>query len=96
LREWGRGRGWDKIRLLSSYNNTFNADSRVEDADGQRPSVSVFKRTPDGAIYHFYTTEAALLSNSHHRGIDLFTPVWNLFDLLPEGREMWMPKHSIK
>jgi predicted dithiol-disulfide oxidoreductase (DUF899 family) len=24
-------------------------------------------------------------------GIDLFTPVWNLFDLLPEGRDDWTP-----
>ncbi len=22
-----------------------------------------------------------------YRGIDLFSPVWHLFDLLPEGRE---------
>jgi len=25
--------------------------------------------------------------------MDLFTPVWNLFDLLPSGREDWFPKH---
>jgi hypothetical protein len=26
-------------------------------------------------------------------GIDPFTPVWNLFDLLRSGRDDWMPRH---
>ena len=93
LREWARSRGWDKIWLLSSHDNTFNKDFNVEDEKGQRPGVSVFSRAEDGKIYHFYTTEASL-GPGHHRGIDLFSPVWNLLDLLPEGRENWMPKHS--
>jgi len=92
LRQWARGRGWDKLRLLSSHDNTFNSDFLVEDGGGQRPGVSVFSRAADEKIYHFYTTEAAL-APGHHRGIDLYSPVWNLFDLLPEGREMWGPKH---
>jgi predicted dithiol-disulfide oxidoreductase (DUF899 family) len=99
LREWARRRGWDKIRLLSSGQSSFNADFQVErDDGGQHPGVSVFSREPDGKIHHFYTTEASLHAdpngNLNHRGIDLFTPVWNLFDLLPEGRENWSPKLS--
>jgi len=93
LREWARGRGWDKIRLLSSGESSFNSDFRVEDEKGQFPAVSVFSREADGKIHHFYTTEASLYRRPH-RGIDLYTPVWNLFDLLPEGRENWMPKLS--
>ena len=93
LRQWARGRGWGTIRLLSSHDNSFNRDFLVEDEKGgQRPGVSVFSRDADRKIYHFYSTEASL-GLGHHRGIDLFSPVWNLFDLLPEGREMWMPKH---
>jgi predicted dithiol-disulfide oxidoreductase (DUF899 family) len=93
LRQWARGRGWGKIRLLSSHGNSFNRDFLVEDEQGgQKPGVSVFSRGADGKIHHFYSTEASL-GPGHHRGIDLFSPVWNLFDLLPEGREMWMPKH---
>lgn len=93
LRTWGHRRGWSKIRLLSSYANSFNRDFNVEATDDdQHPAVSVFKRLPNGEIHHFYTTEASLVGG-HHRGIDLFSPVWNLFDLLPEGRENWMPKH---
>ncbi len=93
LRQWARGRGWDKIRVLSSHDNNFNRDFLVEDEKGgQKPGVSVFIRGGDGRIHHSYTTEASL-GPGHHRGIDLFSPVWNLFDLLPEGREMWLPKH---
>jgi len=59
---------------------------------GQRPAVSVFRRDPDGKIYFTYTTEMSR-APGHHRGIDPFSAVWHLFDLLPEGRENWMPKH---
>ena len=94
LRAWARNRGWNKIRLLSSHDNTFNVDFQIEENAGrQRPGVSIFSRAADGKIYHFYTTEASL-GQGHHRGIDLYSPVWNLFDLLPEGRENWMPKHA--
>src|SRR3984893_4013809 len=98
LRECARQRGWDQIRLLSSGQSSFNADFHVEDERGQHPGVSVFSREPDRKIHHFYTTEASLRpganNNPHHRGIDLFCPVWNLLDLLPEGREDWVPQPS--
>jgi predicted dithiol-disulfide oxidoreductase (DUF899 family) len=94
LRQWGRRRGWDKIRLLSSYDNTFNKNFLMEeDAGWQRTGVSVLSRAADGKIHHFYTTEASF-APGHHRAIDLYSPAWNLFDLLPEGRENWMPKRS--
>ena len=91
LREWGRSRGWDKMRLLSSHDNTFNRDFFTEDEKGQRPAVSVFRRAANGQIHLTYTTEMSR-APGHHRGIDPFTAVWNLLDLLPEGRENWMPK----
>jgi len=94
LRAWARGRGWRRLRLLSSHDSPFNRDFQVEsESGGQRPGVSVFTRGADGEIRHVYTTEASL-GPGHHRGIDLFTPVWNLFDLLPGGRGSWMPKLS--
>lgn len=92
LREWARARGWNNLRLLSSLDNTFNRDFGVEESDEtQRPAVSVFRRKGD-AIHHFYTTRQSLMPG-HHRGIDPYSPVWNLFDLLPEGREDWIPEH---
>jgi predicted dithiol-disulfide oxidoreductase (DUF899 family) len=92
LRAWARRRGWNKFRLLSSHDNTFNRDYFAEDERGQQPAVSVFKRAPDGKICFTYTTEMSR-NPGHHRGIDPFSAVWHLFDLLPEGRENWMPKH---
>ncbi len=93
LRRWARGRGWRHIRLLSSGGSDFNADYGVEVEElGQLPSVSVFRRREDGSIHHSYTIEASL-SPTHHRGIDLFSPVWNLLDLLPEGRGDFLPSH---
>lgn len=93
LRAWGRRRGWGKLRLLSSYENTFNRDFNVETEEGQLPAASVFRREEGDKIYHSYTTEGSL-EYRHHRALDLLSPVWNLFDLLPEGRGDWMPKHT--
>jgi predicted dithiol-disulfide oxidoreductase (DUF899 family) len=92
LRAWGRARGWRQVRLLSSSENTFNADFGAEiSSERQLPGLSVFTRNGD-EIRHFYTSEGSLVER-HHRAMDLFTPVWNLLDLLPRGREDWMPSH---
>lgn len=81
-------RGWSNLRVLSSRGSTFNRDFAVEDADGtQQPGVSVFTLTDDGAVEHFYSTEMA-----RERGIDLLTPFWHLLDLLPKGRQDFMPR----
>ncbi len=94
LREFARQRGWDRIRLLSSHDTTFNHDLGMEQADGsQNPGLSVFTRTPDGAVYHRYTIGAEF-DEHNNRGIDPYTPVWNLFDLLPQGRDDWYPSHD--
>jgi len=94
LRAWARGRGWTRLRLLSSHDNSFNRDYHMEEeSGGQRPGVSVFVRQPGGEIRHSYTTEASL-GPGHHRGIDLYSPVWNLLDLLPGGRGSWMPRFA--
>ncbi len=60
--------------------------------DQQPPAMSVFTSNEKGAIDLFYTTEGSLVERQH-RAMDLFTPVWNLFDLLPDGRGDWFPKH---
>ncbi len=98
LRGIARKRGWQNIRLLSSLGSTFNHDYQSEDRDGnQRPGVTVFRRDPEGTIRLHYFSEAMLgekyqpPTGQDPRGIDLFSPVWNLFDLLPEGRGNWYP-----
>jgi predicted dithiol-disulfide oxidoreductase (DUF899 family) len=94
FKKWGKGRGWDNIRMLSSYGTTFNRDFDAEDDDGdQMPVISVFTRDKKGVIRHFYS-KCAMLDEKNFRGIDLLSPVWNLFDLLPSGRDDWYPKYS--
>lgn len=93
LRDWGRRRGWRRVRLLSSEGSDFNRDLGVEiSPERQLPGYSVFTRDADGTVRHFYTTEGSLVER-HHRAMDLFTPVWSLLDLLPSGRGDWMPRH---
>jgi len=94
LRSFAQQRGWDRIRLLSSHDNTFNRDMGMEGEDGgQYPGLSVFTRAADGAVYHRYTIGAEF-DEHNNRGIDPYSPVWNLFDLLPQGRDDWYPSHD--
>jgi predicted dithiol-disulfide oxidoreductase (DUF899 family) len=88
LRAWGLRRGWDGIRLLSSHDNTFNTDLHAEDTDGQRPGISVFVKD-GGRVGHFYTVHAGFSAAEPERGIDLYSPVWQVLDLLPQGRGAW-------
>jgi predicted dithiol-disulfide oxidoreductase (DUF899 family) len=93
LRAWAKQRGWDEIRVLSSFESPFNRDFHAEDGDGnQIPAISVFHRNGE-SVYHFYRKSAELDENNN-RGIDFISPVWNLFDLLPEGRGDWYPSHK--
>ena len=91
LRDYARVRGWNNLRLLSSHDSTFNRDLEAEEPDGgQNPGVSVLVRGDDGKIRHFYSKWAPMDDNNN-RGIDLLSPVWNMFDLLPSGRDDWYP-----
>jgi predicted dithiol-disulfide oxidoreductase (DUF899 family) len=92
LREWGQQRGWHRLRLVSSAGSNFKTDLQYEDPDGsQHPGISVFVRSPDGTVKHFYSS-CAIMKEKINRGIDLLSPVWNIFDLTPEGRGEWNAK----
>jgi predicted dithiol-disulfide oxidoreductase (DUF899 family) len=92
LRDWGRQRGWHRLRLVSSAGSNFKTDLHYQDADGsQQPGISVFLRSPDGSVKHFYSSSATM-KEKVNRGIDLQSPVWNIFDLTPEGRGDWNAK----
>lgn len=82
-------RGWRRLRLLSSAANSYNRDYLGETADGsQMPMLNVFRRDR-GAIRHFWGSEllyAPTDSGQDPRHVGTIEPVWNLFDLTPEGR----------
>jgi predicted dithiol-disulfide oxidoreductase (DUF899 family) len=82
-------RGWRRLRLLSSAQNTYNRDYLAETPAGaQRPMLNVFHR--DGElIRHFWGSElfyAPSEPGQDPRHVSTLEPVWNLFDLTPEGR----------
>jgi predicted dithiol-disulfide oxidoreductase (DUF899 family) len=82
-------RGWRGLRPLSSAANTYNSDYLGETAEGaQRPMLNVFHRDGD-TIRHFWGSEllyAPTDPGQDPRHVGTLEPVWNLFDLTPEGR----------
>lgn len=94
--DYARSRGWRHTRLLSSRDNSYNPDYWGEDEQGgQRSIMNVFVRRDDG-IYHFWGSEMAYTDvGGQPRHVDLLWPLWNMYDLTPEGRGTdWYPKPS--
>jgi len=94
--EHAKARGWRRLRLLSSAENTYNRDYHGENEEGaQMPMMNVFVKR-DGKIRHFYGSEmlyAPEEKGQNARHIDLMWPLWNVLDLTPEGRGTdWYPK----
>jgi predicted dithiol-disulfide oxidoreductase (DUF899 family) len=86
---FAKERGWQRLRLLSSAGNTYNRDYLGETPEGsQRPMLNVFHRD-GGTIRHFWGSElfyAPTDPGQDPRHAGTLEPVWNLFDLTPEGR----------
>ena len=87
LRAHARKRGWNRLRLLSAGSSTFKYDFGSENKDGgQDSTISVFTRDSDGTLRHFYSGHPWLAPDIKQRGIDELNPIWNFFDLTPQGR----------
>jgi predicted dithiol-disulfide oxidoreductase (DUF899 family) len=86
---FGRERGWRRVRLLSSLGTTYNQDYNAEtDGGDQQPMLNVFHRD-GGTIRHFWGSEllyAPVEPGQDPRHVGTIEPLWNLFDLTPEGR----------
>lgn len=89
LLDFGAERGWRRLRLLSSAANSYNRDYHGENAEGlQRPMLNLFRRDSD-TIRHFWGSEllyAPTDGDQEPRHVGTLEPLWNLFDLTPEGR----------
>jgi predicted dithiol-disulfide oxidoreductase (DUF899 family) len=89
---FARERRWRRLRLLSSAQNNFNRDYLAETPEGdQRPMLNVFHRE-GGVVRHFWGSElfyAPTEPGQDPRHVGLLEPLWNLFDLTPEGRPDW-------
>jgi predicted dithiol-disulfide oxidoreductase (DUF899 family) len=95
--EHAETRNWQHLRFLSAAENTFNRDYNAEDDGQQLPMSHVFHRDDD-AIRHFWSSELLFAlpdEGQDPRHGDTIDPLWNLFDLLPEGRDSdWYPELS--
>jgi predicted dithiol-disulfide oxidoreductase (DUF899 family) len=89
IRTFAAERGWRHLRLLSSAGSTYNSDYLAETPDGQQqPMLNVFHRDRD-TIRHFWGSElfyAPADQGQDPRHVGTLEPLWNLFDLTPEGR----------
>jgi predicted dithiol-disulfide oxidoreductase (DUF899 family) len=89
---FGQERGWRRLRLLSSAENTYNRDYLGELADGmQMTMLNVFHRDGD-TIRHFWGSEliyAPAEPGQDPRHVGTIEPLWNLFDFTREGRPDW-------
>ena len=86
---FARERGWQQLRLLSSAGTTYNRDYLAETAEGdQQPMLNVFHRDGE-TIRHFWGSElfyAPTDPGQEPRHVGTIEPLWNLYDLTPEGR----------
>jgi predicted dithiol-disulfide oxidoreductase (DUF899 family) len=92
----GESRGWRNARLLSSANNSYNADYNAETPErGQLPISTVFTRR-DGTTRHFWSSElfgAPTDPGQHPRHVDYMWPLWSMLDRTPDGRGAdWEPR----
>ncbi|MEV3989854.1 DUF899 family protein [Streptomyces sp. NPDC049837] len=82
-------RGWRQLRLLSTAGNRYSRDYLAEAADGAaEPMLNVFHREGN-RIRHFWGSEllyAPMDPGQDPRHLGTLEPVWNMFDLTPEGR----------
>lgn len=89
LLAFARERGWRHLRLLSSAGSSFNRDYLAEDANGvQQPMMNVFHQS-GGTIRHFWGAELLYAPSDpgqDMRHVGTLEPLWNMFDLIPEGR----------
>lgn len=86
FRAHGRSRGWRSVRLVSAGESNLKRDLGFEVGKGsQLPGISVFTLGEDGAPRHFYS-QGAIMTDDYNRGMDFMSPVWNFFDLTPDGR----------
>jgi predicted dithiol-disulfide oxidoreductase (DUF899 family) len=89
LLAFAKDRQWKSLRLLSSRGNNFKRDYHARTPEGhQMPMMTVFHRAGDG-IRHFWSSEMFYADSDpdqdpRHTGT--IEPLWNIFDLTPEGR----------
>ncbi|MFZ0030693.1 MAG: DUF899 family protein [Candidatus Cybelea sp.] len=92
LKAWADRRQWNRLRLLSDDGSSFARDIGAEDAEGSPDSTIIVFAKEGERLRHVYTAHPML--EDRERGIDLLSPIWHLFDLMPSGRADWYPSNA--
>ena len=96
LIDWKRERGWTQLRVASDLNQAYSRDYLAVLADGsEEGNLNIFTRR-DGTIRHFWGDEMSGSTadpGQDQRGVPVtYSPLWNMLDSIPEGREPdWYP-----
>jgi len=91
------GNDYDRMYYGDSLALTAALRKQQDFKDGEEwdmPIMNVFRRH-DGMVYHFWASELLYTPpepGQEYRHNDLLDPLWNLFDLTPEGRGDFHPK----
>lgn len=88
LTAFANERGWRHLRLLSTAGNSYKKDYNADYEGHGMPMLSVFHRDK-GSIRHFWSSElfwAEREPDQDPRHVGTLEPLWNLLDLIPEGR----------
>ncbi|OQM73975.1 DUF899 family protein [Manganibacter manganicus] len=88
-------RGWTNLPLYTDADEAFGRDFGNWTDEGDWPGYHVFSKR-DGSIRHFWSGEMGGETadpGQDPRGAPDFTPLWNVLDTAPEGRDPhWYPK----
>jgi len=95
LLAYAKDTDWKHVRIVSSFDNTYNKDYFGELDGKQVPMINVFMKK-DNNIYHTWGSETAFAPTDpgqDERLADIIWPLWNVLDLTPDGRgKDWYPK----
>jgi predicted dithiol-disulfide oxidoreductase (DUF899 family) len=91
-----RERGWRNLRFYAAIGDDFVRDYRGFGSDGAEvPALDVWVRDRQPKVRHFWGSELGATADPGQdpRGAPDPTPLWNILDLTPAGRDVdWYPK----
>ena len=92
LKALAHSRGWSTLPIYSTEGTGYQKHYNAETEDGaQLPIMNVFRRK-GAEVTHFWASESFFADiDGHPRHMDLLWPMWNLFDMTPEGRGDMFP-----
>jgi predicted dithiol-disulfide oxidoreductase (DUF899 family) len=92
---FARERGWQHLPLYTDVSEAYGRDYLTWFDEGDGAGINVFTRR-DGTIRHFWGAEMGEETadpGQDPRGAPDMTPLWNMLDVTPAGRDpAWYPK----